>query len=113
MVLIRKIYAEIIELGFVRNQNGFSEIFLGKSKRYYSFLIATEREPPLHVLISLALRLERLAGQLDAHQGWKAEQLKVMAEEIRREVDRRSLLIIPRRHHSALPTSIYAHLLCQ
>lgn len=113
MSLINFVYAEMKKLGLIESQNEFSEIFLGKSKRYYSFLLATRREPPLHVLVSLGIRLERLAEQLDVHQQWKGEHLKVMAGEIRREADRRSLLTIPCRRHSSPPVSMNACPLCQ
>lgn len=97
MTYIDGAYAQLRSLGLTNSQNSFSEVFLGKSKRYYSFLLATGREPPLHVSISLALRLDALARRLAHTQGNMAVQLNALANLIRLEVERRSLLKVPCR----------------
>lgn len=46
---LKEIFEGLRTLGLVRTQTDFSAIYLGKSQRYFSFLLSTERSAPAHV----------------------------------------------------------------
>lgn len=94
--MIGNIYCELHEIGLVGSQVEFSEMWLGRSKRYYSHLIATGQRPGLGTLVVLQLRLRRVltaAGPLDP----AFETLVVLADKLRYEVDVRSVYTAKRR----------------
>jgi hypothetical protein len=61
---IRTVYERMNGAGLVRSQIQFSSIWLGKSDRYYSHLLATGRQPSLATLYALLIRLKRIADDL-------------------------------------------------
>lgn len=50
---LKAIFEGLRALGLVRTQNDFSVIHLGKSQRYFSFLLSTRRSAPVHVWLGL------------------------------------------------------------
>ena len=64
---IREIYDELKDLNLVLSQNEFSTDFLGKSPRYYSYLLATNRQPSIGASYALSVRLEMIADHLRAN----------------------------------------------
>ena len=50
----------MIEFGIVKSANEFSRKLLGRSSRYYSWILATKHKPAIDVMVGLMLRLEGL-----------------------------------------------------
>ena len=57
---IREIYEAMYADGLTNSQMEFSRIWLGRSPRYYSHLIAVNREPGLATLCGISWRLKRM-----------------------------------------------------
>ena len=98
MSIADDVYNQLISMGYVRTQTEFSEVFLGKSARYYSFLLATARTPPPHVLLALAMRLERLSALISQTRPCDVALLESMSTKVRNSAEAQSVLAIPRRH---------------
>lgn len=62
---IRDAFEAMQSAGLTNSQMEFSSVWLGRSPRYYSHLMATRREPGLATLCGIAWRLERM--QLERH----------------------------------------------
>lgn len=59
MMKVKNIYETIEACGLASSQVEFSRLWLGRSQRYYSHLIAVQREPGLATLCGIVWRLER------------------------------------------------------
>lgn len=57
---IKEIYEAMYADGLTSSQMEFSRIWLGRSPRYYSHLIAVGREPGLATLCGISWRLNRM-----------------------------------------------------
>ncbi|TAW11123.1 DUF6626 family protein [Rhizobium ruizarguesonis] len=57
---IKDIYGALQDAGLANSQMEFSRIWLGRSPRYYSHLIAVGREPGLATLCGIVWRLKGL-----------------------------------------------------
>lgn len=57
---IKEIYEAMHADGLTSSQMEFSRIWLGRSPRYYSHLIAVGREPGLATLCGISWRLKRM-----------------------------------------------------
>ena len=73
---LMEIYSAMHRAGITKSQMEFSKIWLGRSPRYYSHLLATQREPGLATLCGIAWRLERFAEGLPTEQAEKLLELK-------------------------------------
>lgn len=100
---LQEIFDGLRELGLVRTQNDFSVIYLGKSQRYFSFLLSTRRSAPAHVWLSLIQRIERTADVYRRIMPHKAHDIYGLAEQARLHIERRSLLQIPAYRDSSSP----------
>ena len=60
---IEEIFNETIDVGLVETQNEFSTKIAGKSPHWYSVIKAEERDPSISSLLTIAIRLERIATQ--------------------------------------------------
>jgi hypothetical protein len=60
---IENIYNLLRKLNFVESQETFSRIYLGKSNRYYSMLMAANRKPSSAALTHLVSRLKQLVDE--------------------------------------------------
>lgn len=58
------LYWQFRELGLARSQVEFSQVWLGRSPRYYSHLMAECRQPGLATLTALRWRIARLVAEL-------------------------------------------------
>lgn len=65
---ISKIFELLQAQGVTKSQMEFSRIWLGRSARYYSHLVATGREPGLATLCALNWRLGQIAASLKGDQ---------------------------------------------
>lgn len=94
---VTEIYNLLVRLGLAKSQCDFSRRFLGRSPRYYSYLRATGSNPPVEVLMALAMRLEWISQAAESmnEMPWAAEVLCV-AGELREEVEKRSIATMPR-----------------
>jgi hypothetical protein len=54
---IQEVFDILTELGVVQSQMEFSRIWLGKSPRYYSSILARHQQPGIGTLTALAFRL--------------------------------------------------------
>ncbi|WP_373279276.1 DUF6626 family protein [Aurantimonas coralicida] len=87
---ISDVYRELSSAEFARSQLEFSEIWLGRSKRYYSHLLAEGREPGIGTLIALEGRLRRQAGI--AVQPEDRELLRRLGQRLRLHIETRGLI---------------------
>jgi hypothetical protein len=109
---ISEIYHLLLEFGVINTQAEFSELFLGRSPRYLSYLLATQSEPPAEVYIALALRLDRLAREWMnlPHLRSRGEKLADVAARARAGVEYRSIITLPRsRKRHAGPAGARLH----
>jgi len=60
---IEEIFNEIFDVGLVETQNEFSTKIAGKSPHWYSVIKSEERDPSVSSLLTMAMRLERIATQ--------------------------------------------------
>lgn len=60
---IKDLFDLMQSAGLTRSQMEFSSVWLGRSPRYYSHLVATGREPGLATLCGILLRLQRMRLQ--------------------------------------------------
>ena len=60
---IKDLFETMQLAGLTSSQMAFSSIWLGRSPRYYSHLVATGREPGLATLCGISWRLERMPLQ--------------------------------------------------
>ncbi|MCZ7890068.1 hypothetical protein O9X99_00100 [Agrobacterium salinitolerans] len=81
---IKDIYEALRADGLTSSQMEFSRIWLGRSPRYYSHLIAVDREPGLATLCGISWRLKRM--RLDNYPALLDFQQKLASEIARRAV---------------------------
>jgi hypothetical protein len=93
---IKEIYEAMRADGLTNSQMEFSSIWLGRSPRYYSHLIAVDREPGLATLYGIKWRLEQLWAQSSSKPN--PTQLEFQ-QKLANELDRRAIIDI-RRHRS-------------
>ncbi|HAU77139.1 MULTISPECIES: DUF6626 family protein [Agrobacterium] len=89
---IKDIYEALRADGLTSSQMEFSRIWLGRSPRYYSHLIAVDREPGLATLCGISWRLKRM--RLDNYPA-----LLDFQRQLAREIERRAITDV-RRHRS-------------
>lgn len=94
---ITEIYDRIRALGLVSSQIEFSRIWLNRSDRYYSNLIATRREPSVGTLSALAFRLERFIPISISTSASRATHLLELSQNIRHHINWRSVVDIRRQ----------------
>lgn len=90
---IHGIYERLKAAGLVRSQMQFSEVWLGRSSRYYSYLRAAGREPGLATLIALHMRLSRIAEIDNSGNSVLAE----LAKAIKCQIEVRAITDVRRR----------------
>ncbi|WP_412063858.1 DUF6626 family protein [Rhizobium sp. SYY.PMSO] len=93
---IKEIYGTLSDTGLASSQMKFSQIWLGRSPRYYSHLIAVGREPGLATLCGINWRLEQLLGHSSPASN---PQLVDLKRRLTAEIERRAITDI-RRHSS-------------
>ena len=91
---IQTIYTQLRDAGLVRSQMQFSEVWLGRSPRYYSNLLATKRQPGHATLNHLHVRLVGIAGP--ASNAAATNELHELASNLRQHIDRRAIIDIRR-----------------
>ncbi len=101
---IRFIYEQLYEAGLVRSQMDFSAVWLGRSDRYFSHLLATQREPGLATLSALLIRLERMLMSVSAASTCHAI-VAALAAELSANIQRRAICD-HRRHRRGLDVQI-------
>ncbi len=104
---INYIYNTLMEMGLARSQCDFSRTWLGRSRRYYSYLLATDKAPPLDIRVGLATRLEIVADILrGAGHDRAAGELQAIATAMWAEVRRGSVKGPP--SHKKMESSLEA-----
>lgn len=81
---IKDVYEALRADGLTSSQMEFSRIWLGRSPRYYSHLIAVDREPGLATLCGISWRLKRM--RLDNYPALLDFQQKLASEIARRAI---------------------------
>lgn len=101
-MIVAKIYNIILDLGVCSTQAEFSRDWLGASERYFSFLLATRRDPHMTALMGLAARLECLADRLstDPHLTRQAGILHAIVDEMWDHMRARAVATTPKRRGS-------------
>lgn len=87
---IKEIYEAMHADGLTNSQVEFSRIWLGRSPRYYSHLVAVGREPGLATLCAISWRLRRMP--LDANPA-----LLEFQQQIANEIEHRAITDVRRR----------------
>lgn len=95
--MIHDLYAHLLKEKLTDSQVHFSTVWLDRSPRYYSNLIATQREPGMDTLCALNLRL--LSAALNTHDGDVAMMLLDLKEKVGDEIHRRIFCSLPRRRN--------------
>lgn len=62
---IQDVYRTLQQLGLVRSQIEFSRLWLGKSARYYSSILARQQQPSLGTLTTLQFRLRNTLAHIN------------------------------------------------
>ncbi len=89
---VKELYETMAAAGLANSQMEFSQVWLGRSPRYYSHLIATQREPGLATLCGIAWRLDRMSLS-------RKPTLLELKQQLVDEINRRAITDI-RRHRS-------------
>jgi hypothetical protein len=97
-VTIKEIFEILQSRGLAISQVQFSSIWLNRSPRYYSQLIATGREPSVGALVGLANRIGRIAGSMPLD---RAQPLLDLKQQLDRYCERREIVGIRRRKRRA------------
>lgn len=84
-----EIYSAMHCAGLTKSQMEFSKIWLGRSSRYYSHLLATQREPGLATLCGIVWRLERFIEGLPTDQ---ADEMLELKHAINAHIARRAIV---------------------
>lgn len=92
---IQTIYTRLNRLDLVTSHAEFSRVWLGRSSRYYSKLLTTDRQPGVSTLNALCVRLAVLVASMRASP--RRQELWEFVEDLRQHVDRRSIVDIRRR----------------
>ncbi|OJU88757.1 MAG: hypothetical protein BGO06_12975 [Shinella sp. 65-6] len=87
---IKEIYEAMHADGLTNSQVEFSRIWLGRSPRYFSHLIAVGREPGLATLCAISWRLRRMPLEV-------SPRLLEFQQKITTEIERRAITDIRRR----------------
>ncbi len=93
---IKDVFETMQSSGLASSQMEFSSIWLGRSPRYYSHLIAVGREPGLATLYGIKWRLEQLQARSSSVPD---PALLEFQQKLASEIDRRAITDI-RRHRS-------------
>jgi hypothetical protein len=90
---IKDIYGELRKFGLTCSQVEFSRIWLGRSDRYYSYLIASQREPGLATLNGIWWRIDSLVRSSPT----RIVQLEPLKDAIAADIARRAITDRQRR----------------
>ena len=82
-------FDQLVRLGLTTSQVQFSSVWLGRSPRYFSHLLATGREPGLATLTALHWRLRMAAGSMDASVG---SMITDIADDLQTHIERRAIV---------------------
>jgi hypothetical protein len=85
---IKEIFEFMRECGLTNSQVEFSKLWLGRSDRYYSHLVALGREPGIATLCGIVWRLERL---LENEPCSNSLALSNLTRAIANRIERRSI----------------------
>ena len=61
-MIIDDVYSTLKADNFAKSHGHYSTRFLGRSTRYYDYLLCSRAEPSLTALVTLAFRITRFAG---------------------------------------------------
>ncbi|MDQ2106436.1 DUF6626 family protein [Azospirillum isscasi] len=94
-----KTYNILLNVGVCSTQAEFSRNWLGASDRYFSFLLATGRDPHMTALMGLAARLERLTDHLsiDTRFTKQAQIFSNLVDEMWDHMRARAVATTPKR----------------
>ena len=96
--LLYKTFKELRGLGITTSGNDFSRNMLGRSSRYYSWVLATGHEPDLGVMVGLYTRIDDLHTSAEvAGDIRRATALDDMTSRLWEEIRHQSLTKGPNR----------------
>ncbi len=96
--LLYQTFAELRGLGITSSGNDFSRNMLGRSSRYYSWVLATGHEPDLGAMVGLYARIDDLhASAEEAGDIRRATALDDMTTRLWDEIRHQSLTKGPNR----------------
>ena len=91
---VSEIYDTMRELGLTGSQVQFSTVWLGRSARYYSQLVATGRQPSVGALLGLSVRLDRIARSMKPDDG---SAVRDLVSSLGGHYERREMVAVRRR----------------
>ena len=96
--LLYETFKALRELGITNSGNDFSRNMLGRSSRYYSWVLATGHEPDLGVMVGLYTRIDDLHASAEvAGDLQRATALDDLTARLWDEIRHRSLTKGPNR----------------
>lgn len=101
--MILDIYTRIKRIGLAKSQLEFSRVWLGRSQRYYSHLVASGREPGVGTLVGLHWRLSNCADNLPANAS--RAQLHALCDELQAHIKTKAVTRIRHRSYRSTPVT--------
>ena len=96
--LLYETFRELRGLGITNSGNDFSRNMLGRSSRYYSWVLATGHQPDLGVMVGLYTRIDDLHASAEvAGDTKRATALDDLTTRLRDEIRHQSLTKGPNR----------------
>lgn len=86
---VQEIFVVLSDLGLVRSQMEFSCIWLGRSPRYYSSLLARQQQPSVGTLTGLLFRLRNVHAHTPAASARSA--IFALIQRLERHVSMRAI----------------------
>ena len=86
---VQEIFVVLSDLGLVRSQMEFSCIWLGRSPRYYSSLLARQQQPSVGTLTGLLFRLRNIKAHIGGAEARTA--ILVLIQRLERYVALRAI----------------------
>jgi hypothetical protein len=86
---VQEIFEILANMGLVRSQMEFSRIWLGKSPRYYSSLLARQQQPSVGTLTGLLFRLRNIMAH--TNEGEARSAIFTLIQRLERYVAVRSI----------------------
>ena len=92
-MVIDEIVDKMTNLGLFESQYDLSEFWFSKGRSYVSSMKCRKQQPSTEALLMFSSRLERTAQQFSLSDFQsirdKTQGMKLLAEEVRREIDKR------------------------
>ncbi|WP_367272892.1 DUF6626 family protein [Devosia sp.] len=104
---VQEIFEVLTDMGLVRSQMEFSRIWLGKSPRYYSSLLARQQQPSVGTLTGLLFRLRNMLNH--TNDGETRSAISSLIQRLDSHVAVRSITSTASSVHDRQPGAATSH----